>query len=507
MRRAVLASLFLSTFASACGSGSLGPGDREPECLDDRDCGAGFVCERDLCVPPRRPGDPLPDGGTAECDFDSDCPGDFLCDAGLCVAPVDACGGSCVFPTECRDGVCVAPDDDGDVCEFDPECGAGNLCIAGRCTPDPRIPRTCLDGEECPDGLMCSMDGACICVRTADCPIGAICSPDGRCVPDGDSCIADDECPPGLLCAAGECIPESACDVVHPPLQSPRVWSVDSVYNFREALPSWLSGFLDAVAAPLRFLSGTGPRPSLGIPRVLEDLVWNAIESWIDANVPAYARDAAGGIADLNDILSTWFVKEQMTLTSAAPPRDAYRGQNVWTEVEFEYRGARMRGRPADIIDWTFEPSEYDAQAVCGVFYISQHDVNVGIGAIIAWAVNAVVEQSSSRRYRTAEAMLRAQGGRICNEVGNAARRIETEIDLPLITPAEAYDLARTACLGFVDGQIDRLVDALDMARLRLDVMSLKGSSPIVSGTSMTPGTWEGSLVGGDFTGTWSARR
>ena len=53
----------------------------------------------------------------------------------------------------------------------------------------------------------------------------------------------------------------------------------------------------------------------------------------------------------------------------------------------------------------------------------------------------------------------------------------------------------------------DPLVDALNDARLNLDVVSLKGSAPIVSNRSLTPGTWEGSLIGGDFTGTWSARR
>jgi Cys-rich repeat protein len=507
MRR--LFALFAFTSLFACGGSAVAP-PTEPECIDDRDCGAGFICEAEECVPPPRRADagPLPDGAlpTDECVFDEDCPGDYVCEAGTCQPPASSCG-ECPFPNECRDGVCVAPGD-GDVCEFDPECGEGNLCIAGRCTPDPRIPTTCLDGMTCPDGLMCSMDGRCICTRTADCPLGTICGAEGSCVPDGDDrCLADEDCPAGLLCEAGECIDRMECDVTHPVLTSPRVWNVSSVYNFREALPGWLDSFLAAVAAPFRFFSGSGPAPDFtDLPGFIEDRIWDLLRDWIVDNVPASVVRAMGGIAALNDILSTWLVKEQMTLWEGAGT-DLYRGQNVWTEVEFTYDGLRVRGTPEDIIDWSFTPSEYDARAVCGTFYIERHDVNVGIGAIIAWAVDGVIERATGGRYDTAEELLVGFGGSICNEAGNIAADLARNLSLDIITPADADRIATDLCNGFVRTLVDPLVDTLNNARLNLDVVSLKGSSPIVSRNSLTPGTWEGSLVGGDFTGTWSGRR
>ncbi|MCU0671900.1 MAG: hypothetical protein MUE69_03795 [Myxococcota bacterium] len=517
MRRSFAFFAFVATFvplfSAGCGSNTgLAPRE-EPECYDDRDCNAGFVCEAQVCVPPRRRPDagPLPDGAVpepmGECIFDDDCPGDFVCEVGICIPPTSSCG-ECPFPNECRAGVCIAPGDGtGDVCEFDPECGDGFLCIAGRCTPDPRIPRTCLDGMTCPDGLMCSVDGRCICTRSADCPLGTICGAEGTCVPPDDRCIADEDCPAGLLCEAGECIDRTECDVVHPVLTSPRVWEVSSTYNFREALPGWLDSLLAAVAAPFRFFSGSGPAPDFtGLPGFIEDRLWELLRDWIVDNVPASVVRAMGGIAALNDILSTWLVSEQMTLWDGGAV-DVYRGQNQWTEVEFTYDGLRVRGSPEDIIDWSFTPREYDARALCGTFYIERHDLNVGIGAIIAWAVDAVIERATGGRYDTAEEMLIGFGGVVCNEAGNIAADLARSLGISLISPSDADALATSACNGFVRTLADPLIDALNDARLNLDVVSLKGSAPIVSNRSLTPGTWEGSLIGGDFTGTWNARR
>ncbi len=496
---------FVAAFLAlaGCAAETLGSSrDRDPdrpdgdECVVDRDCVTGLVCDRGLCLPPiDEPTERM------DCDTEADCPTDYTCeDRGavrICIPPpVDgpSCG-HCPFPNECRDGVCIPPSDDGDVCEFDPECGEGMLCIAGRCTTDPRIPLDCVDAVDCPEGLICSDMGECICTATADCPVGTLCRM-GMCLPDDGGCVGDDECPMGMLCEGGECRDGSTCDVVHPDLSTPATWEVASIYNFREALPSWLSDFLDAVAGPFRFLAGDSDDPDLGLPGFIEDAIGSAIRRWAEDNLPPYALSAMGGIADLNDILSTWIVDERMELTPNGI-RDGYQGTHEWVQVSFEYRDMRVIGRPEDIVGWTFEPEDFQAQAVCGVFNIDRHPVEVGIGAIIAWAVDAIVYEASDHRYRDTEAMLNSLRTGLCSE----ARRIADGI----------YDgagpLAESWCNSELDDLATRMIMALDEALLRLNLMRLKGHSPIVSGTNMEPGVWEGSLVGGDFSGSWSADR
>ncbi len=492
--------LYFSAFfivLAGCAADSLGPGGTDPECIDARDCLTGYVCEGGLCLPPV---DPPP---RMDCDTADDCPEDYTCEergtVRICIppdviAPMDC--GPCPFPNECRDGVCLEPDETGAFCEFDPECGDMMLCIAGRCTHDPRFPPTCADGEECPDGLMCTMDGRCVCGSTADCPVGTMCDAEGRCVPEDDGCVADDECPMGSFCDRGECIGESACDVVHPDLSTDPVWEVASVYNFREALPPWLDGFLDAVAGPFRFLAGDSDDPDLGLPGFIEDAIGAAIRNWAEDNLPPYALEAMGAIADLNDILSTWIVSELMHLTPTAD-RDGYRGENEWVEVAFEYRGDMVVGRPRDIIGWTYTPAEYDAAAVCGTLNIARHDVEVGIGAIIAWAINAVIYEASDHRYRDLDGMLSSLRGSLCRQARSLAEGIYSG----------AGPLAESWCNSELDALADAMVAAVNDALLRLDLVKLKGHAGIVSGTELRPGVWEGSLIGGDFGGTWSAER
>lgn len=512
LRFALLPALSLALTALAgCAAETL-DADDEPECLDDRDCAIGLVCESGLCLPPGTdPTDPTDPGDRMYCDDASDCPEEYTCEergaVRICIPPeVEGpdCG-DCPFPGECRDGVCVMPDDEGAFCEFDPECGEGMLCIAGRCTPDPRIPRTCLDGEECPDGLMCTMDGRCVCTRTADCPVGTICSPEGECVPDDDGCIADDECPAGMLCDRGVCIPGDACDTVHPDLSTPREWEVSSVYNLREALPGWLDDFLDAVSGPFRFLAGDSDDPDLGLPGFIEGAIGAAIRGWAEDNLPPWALRAMGGVADLNDILSTWLVQEIMRLTPGEE-RDAYRGESEWIEVTFEYRGDRLTGRPEDIIDWSYDPDTFDAQAVCGTFNVERHDVNVGIGAIISWAVDAVVFEASDGRYTGLRDMADTLRMNLCGEAGRIATRVCNDLADSILC-AGVGSGAESWCNSSVESLLDVALSAVEEARLRLDVMRLGGYATIVSGTRLEPGVWEGSLVGGDFTGSWSARR
>ena len=457
----------------------------------------------------RRPTDDAgvePDFGlppTNECESFMDCAPGLVCRSvgivlrcvspDLVIPPADRCT-DCVAPAECRLGVCISPDDMGAVCEFDTECPAGQLCISARCTPDPRIPVACPTGV-CPGTLRC-VDGMCACAGHVDCPVGTLCTA-GMCTP-GDGCVADAECPATDVCEAGACRPRTLCDITNPDLSG--IWSVASTLRLRESLPSWLDSFLGAVSGPFRFIAGDSATLGVpGIPGWAEALIAPALRSWADANLAPWVRDLLGGIADLNDILSTWTIDERMELRPGVL-RDLYKGTHTWLNVRFEYRGAEVRGRPEDILDWRFTPSEFDAAATCGVFAIERHDVDVSIGAIIAWLVDTVTYEATGGRYRTFRDALTAATSGFCAEVGRIAGETVTSI------PGLSGTVSR-ACDGAVSGLINEIDSTIRDGRLGLDVMTLKGYAPITGPSSLRPGVWEGTLVGRDFTGDFDAFR
>lgn len=472
----------LTLLLSGCAGGGSG---------DPRDAGPGF------------------DSGTPEaneCETFMDCPMGLVCRA---VGPVLRCVrpewmpprgdgtdcGECPAPGECREGACIQPEERGMICEFDDECVDGELCIAAHCTPDPRMPRTCSETIPCPGALMC-VAGMCACTATVDCPIGFSCE-GGFCVgTPGGMCLADADCPADYLCEAGRCIDDMLCDIGHPDLAG--TWDMLSHYHFREVLPDWLATFLDAVAGPFRFIAGDSADLDAGLPGWVEDAIAPAIRDWADTYLPPWARDLLGAIADLNDILSTWTVQERMILRPGAE-RDLYVGTHEWLSVEFTYRARTVRGTPMDIIDWRFEPAEFNAAAVCGQFLINRHSVDVSIGAIIGWLVDGIVYELSDGRFATIEDAFAFLTTGYCGEI---ARVADEAVDYPGV-----YTAVNDACVEYVGRFAMDIVRSLREARLPLDLMTLKGYAPIAGPNSLRPGTWEGTLAGRSFPGDFDASR
>ncbi len=496
--------ILLGAALTVAGCAAAGPPRRsfsaDDLCADDRDCPVGFEClwdeDRFDCLPsgtgPRVP--PPPEG----CREDEDCPDFYECIATECVS---LCADvTCEMGQECRRGMCIDRDETGAFCEFDSECGENFLCIAGRCTWDPRVPRSCADGAPCPGDLVC-MGGECVCTGTSDCPIGTVCEM-GMCIPEDGGCVADSDCPDGHLCDGGTCIPGTACDVTHPDLGGD--WDVETTLHLRDSLPSWLSSFLGAVDGPLQFISGRTDDPDLGLPSAIERAVGRAIRNWAEDNIPRSVLEVLGFIGDLSDILETWEIDEEFRIgPDPSGVRDAYVGNHVWNEVCFEYRRRDVCGTTDEIINTEFRPAEFSAQAVCGTFNINRHDVDVNIGGIIAWAVNALVEETTG--YETLEEMLQDERMYFCDEVAYLAHDAAALITEDLGPVAEAA--AALWCNNALDDLISDLNRALNMARVGGDLMKLKGFATIAGPRSLTPGTWEGTLLGGDFPGSFTARR
>lgn len=443
----------------------------EPECVaDGDDCPSGFVCAAvsgvPRCVPDR---DRPPPGDGTDC------------------RPCDA-------PGECRMGLCLQPTDSGSVCEFDSECAEGELCIAGRCTRDPRVPTPCTEDSMCPPPLTCGVDGVCVCAATTDCPIGLECV-SGACAPGpgGDACIADAECPAEYVCEAGRCRPGTICDIENPDLSG--TWMMTSTLRLGEALPSWIA----AVEEPFRFLGGESTCIDWdGLPTWVDTAICDLVRPYVDMYLPPWSRPLFRAIADLNVVLDTWEIDETMTLTAGAVG-DAYRGSHTWDRVTFLYRSMPITGSPASITDWRFSPSDFNASAVCGQFNIERHTINVSIGSIIAWLIDAVIYEATEHRATGLRDALTQISSGFCAGLAAAA---EDNIDY-----AGVGSTVMSVCTGLVAAGVDAAVDAALDARIGADAITLRGTAPISGPGSLTPGVWNGTILGRGFTGDFDARR
>lgn len=444
-----------------------------PECASNDECPHGFVCAavsgQPRCVPDP---DPPPPGDGSDCR-------------------------PCPAPGQCRAGACIQPSASGAFCEFDDGCPDTELCIAGRCTPDPRIPVPCTDDAMCPIGLSCGPAGTCLCSHTTDCPIGLICLDSGLCGPGpgGDSCVADAECPAESVCDAGRCRPATVCDIAHPDLGG--TWNMQSVLYIREALPSWLESFLATVAEPFRFLAGDATCIDFGLPTWVETEICDLVRPFVDDHLPPWSFAVFRAIADLNDVLSEWHVKERMQLTAGGVP-DSYRGTHEWLSITMMHRGVPIEGTPETILDWRFSPSPFNASAVCGNFHIERHDVNVSIGSIIAWAIDMVVYEASDHRWPSVSAALTELATGFCNALADAA---DAAID---------YDVrgtVRSVCESALASLIDTAVREILDARIGASALTLRGQAPVTGPNSLRPGTWDGTLLGREFSGEFAADR
>jgi hypothetical protein len=162
----------------------------QPECINDADCGPGFVCELlDDCVP--LPCDDAPDMGCEE----------IACmPFGICVQDPTPIEGECAQDADCGPGA---------HCEIEEICAVTCFC----------------DGADCPEEMECFLYGTCIpddpfgeCMDDGDCLPGQLC--EFIDVPCDNDCDEDDEycmglCPPYGVCVEaepfGECMSDADC--------------------------------------------------------------------------------------------------------------------------------------------------------------------------------------------------------------------------------------------------------------------------------------------------------
>ena len=443
----------------------------------------GGLSGGDECTPDINPcavGSCSFDGLRYTCGGDTTYPTDGGTDPVVTPDPVESeCDPGCTGDQQCRGGRCISPDPNGEVCEFDSECaglGEEYLCISGYCTPDPRL-------------TACESD--------AECPVGFVCE-DGMCDPGG-GCVDDSECG-DMVCIVGECRDPAECDVVHPDLTGD--WTWNSTLDTREGL----SGFADAVlriaSAADDFLNGG----SISLPGIFSFLepVFNAeLRRVVNENVPHAILEAIGGLATFDRIVQTMTLEERVQLT--AFELDRYNASRELLQICLG-EGADMRCAtdPSDLESFGFDPDDFRANAVCNEFIILKHDIDFDFTGLLLWAVNAVVEGGSEGEYDTLEELIDAMNAQVCPEIGDAIA------DFAGGTAASSSatligGLASAWCDATLDTLRDRVVMGLADATSDLSLIEIKGHAPV--GERTMNGIWEGSLMGGDFPGSFQAFR
>ena len=218
---------------SACVDGACGPA----QCIESADCDDGErcwegACRDDLCESAQSCGDgevcrggpPLCQTPPETCETDRDCLAGFACDrrTTTCVPPCQT-SSDCDGTDVCRRGFCSVP------CISSNDCITGDLCFAGNCIESNCADTSCV-GEvnpltcqcvECFNDSQCESDKACndsgICTgcserreTSAECDALGLFFQSGCCA----QCLTDLHCPGRLVCSAGVCSEPPSVDCV-----------------------------------------------------------------------------------------------------------------------------------------------------------------------------------------------------------------------------------------------------------------------------------------------------
>jgi hypothetical protein len=88
-----------------------------------------------------------------------------------------------------------------------------------------------------------------------------------------------------------------------------------------------------------------------------------------------------------------------------------------------------------------------------------------------------------------------------------AFAQIMSDLGNSLGAPFDIYGIIDGACIGAAGGMANGLLAAFNAAERKLAEMSLQGEAKVISPTAWSEGQWHGSLLGGDFEGTFTATK
>lgn len=385
-------------------------------------------------------------------------------------------------PTQPDPMLCVGDGGSGETCEVTDDCAAPLVCLDGQCVGPQNPSFRCdpVEGIHCPESNQ-------VCVA-------------GACVINPGSCDTVDDCPNGFLCESGTCVPDRDGESCADPGPGPNLsgtWDVNSSLHLREGLPGVVGGLLDVSELLADFIDGN---VNLGLPSAVEFLIGALVQGIIDQYVPSWAQDLIVALAGISDVLDTMQVEGTWALQGSVCEAN-YRGSSTWDYLSFEYRGTVIRERPQDISEvGPITPEDFGARYSCGDLYVDRHRVSNSLSGLVRWLVNTVVEIATG--YPTVEAALDA--ALPCDQIAAA---INNAWQSACGCSSDVSVVVEATCESYKSDLIDQVVTAIDGAVVTLSVLTLKGVGNVQDANTLTSGVWYGSVIGGDFPGTFSAVR
>jgi hypothetical protein len=272
-------------------------------------------------------------------------------------------------------------------------------------------------------------------------------------------------------------------------------WQLHSTLHLREGMPGVADGLLTVTEVLDDFIEGT---VDLGLPPFIEAAINLIIPQIIDAYVPEWAQQIVIALSNLSDVLDDMNVDATMVLDGATCEA-SYRGREVWDRLTFNYRGQVVSKAPSDIPEiGAVEPEPFSARYSCGSLYVDRHRIHNTLSGLIRWVLNTSIEIATG--YPTIEAALDAaiDCDGIADDLNDAWHVVSPNgIDI--------RDTVFNACDGLKQGMIDQINALLDEATVTLSVVSLQGRAKVYSEHGLREGIWDGSVLGYDFPGEFTA--
>ena len=438
-------------------------------------------------------------GTTKPCQKDGDCPLGYTCDTStsLCEAPSPPPTGGCKVPSDCTpptlcdtaSGKCLQPT--GKTC--DPiegtGCNPGEVCIARQCAT---LPPSCTDNSQCPAGFMCKA---------------------GACVPQGQppgGCVTNANCPAQQACINGQCVPKTACNIAHAQDRLQGTWQYDSILHLRDALGGVVQALL-SVSGTLRDVLEGNFKIS-GVPSFVSGIVQKYLKKLINQYVPPWGQQLIIALGDLNDICSDMRVLS--TVQAMSVGNDLYANSEEWNLVEFTYKTKKLSTPPSAIPEiGQVKIPNYTSAEVCGVLFISKHELNNVVGGLVKWAINAAFS-----------IVICSTQGPCYNSVGDA---LQLAINCPMLAiqidqmvqslwsgAPSVSSLVEQGCELAKQSLITKLENELNSLDSKLSLLELSGTAAIPNppGDNVLPaGKWSGVLgtgiAKGNFDGEFSAKK
>jgi hypothetical protein len=338
----------------------------------------------------------------------------------------------------------------------------------------------------------------------------------------------------------GACVPTNApagnCQQNSPDLTG--LWKVQSSLKLADAVPDAVNAVLNVGKIGSGILRGD--LTVIGVPGfasfILGGLVRDALQQFC---IPQWAINLFQSLGDLRDVLSDIRVQHDFQFVPVC--QGVYRVQERWTRLDFNFRGRVVSKRPEDFPEiGQVVPEVSSARVFCGVVYIDKHRIRDVLTRLLRQVVRESVHAAmcigagtcqdiGSNRYTGCDTYgSYSSNGNfsdacdVCNGSDDLSYAMQiiiqdnfcpvfaqlmSDLGSSLGAPFDIYGILWGACNGAAGGMANGFVAALNAAERKLSEMSLQGEAKVISPTAWSEGQWHGSLIGGDFEGTFTATK